>query len=319
MERKYAQLYELAEKFGYVNLTPEIDLKKIKVYHRSINRPAFQLTGFYEYFDNERIQIVGRAEHEYVSRMDRELMRERFKKLFSYRFPAVIMARGIVPDPMIIDIANETGVPILSTEKTTAVVIVELINWMDEKLAETETIYGVLANVYGEGILITGPSGIGKSETAVELIKRGHRLVADDIVNVSKVSEAVIMGSAPELTRHFVEIRGLGVVDIKALYGAESVMEFSRIDMIINLEEWDDSGSYDRLGLNEEYQQILGIDVVKHTVPIRPGRNMAIVIETAAINNRQKKMGYNAARELVDRVEQEVRKNKQRAQDEEQQ
>ncbi len=319
MERKYAQLYELAEKFGYVNLTPEIDLRKIKVYHRSINRPAFQLTGFYEYFDNERIQIVGRAEHEYVSRMDRDLMHERFTKLFSYRFPAVIMARGIAPDPMIIDIAKETGVPILSTEKTTAVVIVELINWMDEKLAETETIYGVLANVYGEGILITGPSGIGKSETAVELIKRGHRLVADDIVNVSKVSEEVLMGSAPELTRHFVEIRGLGVVDIKALYGAESVMEFSRIDMIINLEEWDDSGNYDRLGLNEEYQQILGIDVVKHTVPIRPGRNMAIVIETAAINNRQKKMGYNAARELVDRVEKEVRKNKQRAQDEEQQ
>ena len=171
----------------------------------------------------------------------------------------------------------------------------------------------MLANVYGEGVLITGPSGIGKSEAAIELIKRGHRLVADDLVDVSKISEDMIIGKSPELTKNFVELRGLGVVDVMSLFGVECIMEYSPIDMIISLEEWDGSNNYDRLGLQEEYDELLGLKIVKHVIPVRPGRNLAIIIETAAVNNRQKKMGYNAAQELCDRVTEEIHRHKQQA------
>lgn len=311
MEAKYVRLDEIAERFGYHNLTPEIDLHEVKIYHRNINRPAFQLTGYYDYFDNLRVQVVGQAEHEYIQTLSPEVAKERFEKLFSFGFPAVLIARGIQPQPYIIEIASRNGIPILSTEKTTALVITEFLKWMNEQLAETTSLHGVLANVYGEGILITGPSGIGKSEAAIELIKRGHRLVADDLVEVSKISEDMIIGKSPELTRNFVELRGLGVVDVMSLFGVESIMEYSPIDMIINLEEWDGNSDYDRLGLKEEYEEILGLDIIKHTIPIRPGRNLAIIIETAAVNNRQKKMGYNAAKELCDRVTSEIHKHKQ--------
>lgn len=313
MGRKYVRLDEIAEKFGYNNLTPDVDLHEVKIYHRNINRPAFQLTGFYEYFDNKRVQVVGRAEQKYLSRLGRSTAQDRLERLFSCDFPAAIVARGIRPDNYIIEIAARHKIPMLSTKKTTALVIVEFVKWMNEQLAETASINGVLANVYGEGILITGPSGIGKSEVALELIKRGHRFVADDLVDISKVSEDMIIGKAPELTRNFIELRGLGVVDVMSLYGVECVMEYSQIDMIINLEEWDGKTNYDRLGLHEEYEQILGLDIVKHTIPIRPGRNLAIIIETAAVNNRQKKMGYNAAQELCDRVTEEIHRHRQQA------
>ena len=317
MDQKYVRLDEIANKFDYENLTPVIDLHQVKIYHRNINRPQFQLAGFYEYFDNKRVQVVGQAEHEYIIRLDPEVARQRLEKLFSNSFPAVIAARGIVPAPYVIETAVKHGIPILATKKTTAQVITEFMKWMNEQLAESVSLYGVLANVYGEGILITGSSGIGKSEAAIELIKRGHRLVADDLVEVSKVGEDLLMGRSPALTKNFVELRGLGVVDVMSLFGVESIMEYSQIDMIINLEEWDGSSSYDRLGLQEEYEDILGLQVVKHTIPIRPGRNLAIIIETAAVNNRQKKMGYNAAQELCDRVTLEIHKHKQHAEDEE--
>lgn len=313
MGRKFVRLDEIVEKFGYTNLTPEVDLHEVKIYHRNINRPAFQLTGYYEYFDNKRVQVVGRAEHKYLARLGTSIAKERLERLFSCEFPAAIIARGIKPHQYTIDIATKYKVPLLSTEKTTALVIVEFVKWMNEQLAETASIYGVLANVYGEGILITGPSGIGKSETALELIKRGHRFVADDLVEISKVSEDMIIGRAPALTKNFIELRGLGVVDVMSLYGVESVMEYSPIDMIINLEEWNGGVNYDRLGLHEEYEKILDLDIVKHTIPLRPGRNLSIIIETAAVNNRQKKMGYNAAQELCDRVTEEIHRHKQQA------
>ena len=310
MVAKYVRLDEIAKRFGYHNLTPEIDLHEVKICHRNINRPAFQLTGYYDYFDNLRVQVVGRAEHEYIKTLEPEVARERFEKLFSCGFPAVLICRGIKPQPYVIEIAVKNGIPILATEKTTALVITEFLRWMHEQLAETATFHGVLANVYGEGILITGPSGIGKSEAAIELIKRGHRLVADDLVEISKVSEDLLRGKSPVLTKNFVELRGLGVVDVMSLFGVESIMEYSPIDMIISLEEWDGTTSYDRLGLQDEYEEILGLKIVKHTIPIRPGRNLAIIIETAAVNNRQKKMGYNAAQELCDRVTREIHKHK---------
>ncbi|MBR2696298.1 MAG: HPr(Ser) kinase/phosphatase [Parasporobacterium sp.] len=317
MEQKYVRLDEIAAKFKYKNLTPNIDLHEVKIYHRNINRPAFQLTGFYDYFDNLRVQVVGRAEHEYLVRLEQKVAQERIERLFSYAFPAAIIARGIQPPQYVLDSAIKKGIPILSTEKTTALVIVEFVKWMNEQLAETASVNGVLANVYGEGILITGPSGIGKSETALELIKRGHRFVADDLVEISKVSEDMLVGRSPALTKNFIELRGLGVVDVMSLYGVESVMEYSAIDMIIHLVEWDGKSNYDRLGLKEEYEKILDIDIVKHTIPIRPGRNLAIIIETAAVNNRQKKMGYNAAQELCDRVTLEIHKHKQHSEEHE--
>ena len=313
MEQKFVRLDEIANRFKYKNLTPSIDLHEVKICHRNINRPAFQLTGFYDYFDNKRVQVVGRAEWEYLQKLDPELARERIDRLFSNHFPAAIVARGLEPTPYIVEAASKYGIPLLSTKKTTALVIVEFVKWMNEQLAETASVYGVLANVYGEGILITGPSGIGKSEVALELIKRGHRFVADDLVEISKVSEDMIIGRAPELTRHFIELRGLGVVDVMSLYGVESILDYSPINMIVNLEEWNGSASYDRLGLKEEYEQILGLDIIKHTIPIRPGRNLAIIIETAAVNNRQKKLGYNAAQELCDRVTEEIHRHKQQA------
>ena len=299
---------QLAEAFKLKCATPDIDLHSIMLQQRSINRPAFQLAGYYEYFDNARLQIAGLAESQYMSCMTSDEKKTRYMKLFELGFPAVIMTRGIEPYPEAVEAALHYRIPILISKAETGKVIVDVVTWLNEKLSPMETRHGVLVDVFGEGILITGNTGIGKSETAIELIKRGHRLVADDLVEIHKTGDFNLIGSAPEITRHFVELRGIGVVDIKSLYGVESVKDFQKIDMIINLEQWDGKTSYDRLGLDEACEEILEVMIVRHNVPVRPGRNLAVVIETAAVNNRQKKMGYNAAEELVERVKQEVRR-----------
>ncbi|MBQ9030663.1 MAG: HPr(Ser) kinase/phosphatase [Parasporobacterium sp.] len=308
MSEKSVTIQQLTDALGYENLTPWIDLTRIRLDQRSINRPAFQLAGFFDYFDNGRLQITGLAESQYMNRLTSAERIERYDKLFALGFPAIVSARGIIPHPESLDAARKYGIPILKAQDETGKVIVDVVTWLSEQMAPMETRHGVLVDVFGEGILITGNTGIGKSETAIELIKRGQRLVADDLVEIHKTNEFRLIGSAPELTKHFVELRGIGVVDIKSLYGVESVKEQQAIDMIVNLEVWDGNNSYDRLGLEEEYEEILGVKVVRHNVPVRPGRNLAIIIETAAVNNRQKKMGYNAAHELVDRVRQEVRR-----------
>ena len=287
--------------------TPDIDTDNIYITQSSINRPAFQLAGYYEYFDRARLQISGMAENEYMSTVVPEERSIRFDKLFNLGFPAMIHTRGIRPYPEEVEAARKYNIPIVISSQETGRVIVDAVTWLHERLSPMETRHGVLVDVFGEGILITGNTGIGKSETAIELIKRGHRLVADDLVEIRKTGDFNLLGSAPEITRHFVELRGIGVVDIKSLYGVESVKDFQKIDMVINLEQWDGKSSYDRLGLEEYYEEILDVKVVRHRVPVRPGRNLAVVIETAAVNNRQKKMGYNAAKELVNRVQQEVR------------
>ena len=307
MGKKFVRLDEVIEKFELENLTPEIDTHEVKLNHRSVNRPAFQLAGFYEYFDNERMQVIGLAEEEYIKTLSGDLAEERFEKLLSFKPPAIIMARGLHPYGKMLESCVKYGVPFLRTERTTAYVIVNYINWMNEQLAPTEGVHGVLVDVYGEGILITGSSGVGKSEVALELVKRGHRLVADDIIEISRVREDLLMGAAPMSTRHFIELRGVGVIDVASLYGVESVKDISPIDMIIRLEEGGNIKAYDRLGLDKEYQDILGVKVVKHTIPVRPGRNIAVIIETAAVNNRQRKMGYDAAEELCRIVSEEIR------------
>ena len=307
-EKRYVYLDEIAKKLELENLTPEVDLSDIKIDHRSINRPAFQLTGFYEYFDKDRIQVLGRAEYEYIKTLPEDVYKERMDKMFAMGFPAIIYARGLMPDEAALETARKYNIPILSSKYTTAKVIVDIIEWISEKLAPSTTVHGVLVDVYGEGILITGDSGIGKSETAIELVKRGHRLVADDLIEISRLRDGVLVGKAPTLTRYFAELRGIGAIDVKSLFGVESIKLDSPIDMIINLEEWDGQTSYDRLGLNERYEEILGESVVRYDIPVRPGRNLAIIIEATAVNVRQKKMGYNAAQELVDRVSEEIKK-----------
>ena len=307
-EKRYVYLDEIAKKLELENLTPEVALGSIKIDHRSINRPAFQLTGFYEYFDKDRIQVFGRAEYEYIKTLPADVYKERMDNMFAMGFPAVIYARGLLPDETALEIARKYNIPILSSKYTTAKVIVDIIEWISEKLAPSTTVHGVLVDVYGEGILITGDSGIGKSETAIELVKRGHRLVADDLIEISRLRDGVLVGKAPTLTRYFAELRGIGAVDVKSLFGVESIKLDSPIDMIINLEEWDGQTNYDRLGLNERYEEILGESIVRYDIPVRPGRNLAIIIEATAVNVRQKKMGYNAAQELVDRVSEEIKK-----------
>ena len=229
--------------------------------------------------------------------------RKIYEQILSTKIPCIIFCRDLRPDEEILDAANRHGVPVLVTAKTTSAFMAEIIRWLNVELAPCISIHGVLVDVYGEGVLIMGESGIGKSEAALELIKRGHRLVSDDVVEIHKVSDVSLVGSAPDITRHFIELRGIGIVDVKTLFGVQSVKETSNIDMVIKLEDWNREKEYDRLGLEEQYIEFLGNKVVCHSIPIRPGRNLAVIVESAAVNHRQKKMGYNAAQELYSRVQ----------------
>lgn len=296
-------LTRIIEKLKLENLTPEIDVRGIRINQPDINRPALQMTGYFEHFEATRLQIIGFVEYSYISSLNAEQERDVLEKLLDYPIPCMIFCRELKPDDLFRKIAIEKGVPLLMTKRATSAFTAELIRWLNVKLAPCISVHGVLVDVYGEGVLITGESGIGKSEAALELIKRGHRLVTDDVVEIRKVSEDTLVGTAPDITKHFIELRGIGIVDVKALFGASSVRETQNIDLVIKLEEWDKDKEYDRLGLEEEYTEYLGNKVVCHSIPIRPGRNLAIICETAAVNHRQKKMGYNAAQELYTRVQ----------------
>lgn len=304
------ELKDIIEKFQLINLTPEISFEHIKITHSDINRPALQLAGFYDYFDSERVQVIGKVEHTYLSKMEVSFRNQVLEALFCFKIPCLILCRELDPFPEMLFYARKNGVPILQSAETTSSFMAELIRWLRVELAPRISVHGVLVDIYGEGILIMGESGIGKSETALELIKRGHRLVADDVVEIKRVSAQTLLGSSPEVIRHFIELRGIGIIDVKELFGVESVKDQQTIDLVIKLELWDPSKEYDRLGLNEEYMEILGNRVVCHSLPIRPGRNLAIIAESAAINHRQKQMGYNAAQELNDRVMGNIQKKR---------
>jgi HPr kinase/phosphorylase len=294
---------DLIEKMNLRNMTPEIDAEKIVLSHPDINRPALQLTGFFDHFDSERVQIIGYVEQEYINQMTHERKMETYDKLLSYQIPCLVYSRSQNPDEDMLALCNHYGIPCLVSDKTTSDLMAEVIRWLKVKLAPCISIHGVLVDVFGEGVLIMGESGIGKSEAALELIKRGHRLVTDDVVEIRKVSDDTIIGSAPEITRHFIELRGIGIIDVKTLFGVESVKDTQSIDMVIKLEDWDKDKEYDRLGIEDNYTEFLGNQVVCHSIPVRPGRNLAIIVESAAVNYRQKKMGYNAAQELYNRVQ----------------
>ena len=297
------KLSRVVEKMKLKNLTPDIVIDNIKISQSDINRPALQMTGYFEHFDANRVQAIGFVEYTYMESMSQEDKETIYEQLLSFPIPAVVFCRDLVPDELFIQKANEHKIPVFNSSKTTSSFMAEVIRWLNVKLAPCMTVHGVLVDVNGEGVLITGESGIGKSEAALELIKRGHRLVSDDVVEIRKVSDDTLIGSAPDITRHFIELRGIGIVDVKNLFGVSSVRETQSIDLVINLEDWNKDREYDRLGLEEEYTEYLGNRVVCHNIPIRPGRNLAIIVESAAVNHRQKKMGYNAAQELYQRVQ----------------
>ncbi|MCQ2537413.1 MAG: HPr(Ser) kinase/phosphatase [Lachnospiraceae bacterium] len=305
------EITKMAEAMGLTLITPEVNIEGRVITEPEVNRPALQLAGFFDYFNYERVQIIGNVEHAYCSQME-DKGAEVFDKLFSFKLPCVVYCRDIEVTDIVKEAAVRHDIPIFQTSKSTTDFMGEIIRWLKVELAPRISIHGVLVDVYGEGILITGESGIGKSEAALELIKRGHRLVADDVVEIKKVSDATLIGSAPEVTRHLIELRGIGIIDVKALFGVESVKNTQQIDLVIRLEDWNKDKEYDRMGLEDKYTEYLGNKVVCHDLPIRPGRNLAIICESAAVNHRQKKMGYNAAQELYRKVTENIMKGGQK-------
>lgn len=282
-----------------------------EITRNEVNRLGLQIAGFFKYFGYKRIQIIGNAEWHFLQGMEKDIRARRIDAIFQYPMPAVIVTRNLDIFDEIIVAAEKYDKNILRTDMVTTKFTNRLVNYLDEALAPQITMHGVLVEVYGMGILLTGESGVGKSETALELVKRGHRLVADDAVQIKKVGEDLLVGESPELIRHFLEIRGLGILDIERLYGIGAVKKWEAIDLVVQLEEWDSQKEYDRLGLDDEYIDILGKKVLKLTIPVRPGRNMAMILEVATRNTRQKQFGYNAAIELDKRMKHEYEKKKQ--------
>ena len=303
-------LKKLVDKMKLENLTTDIDVESKRITQSDINRPALQLAGYFEHFDATRLQVIGNVEYTYLEGVTAETKKGIYEKLLSYNIPAVVFSRELQPDELFLETARSYGVPVFSTKKVTSAFMAEAIRWLNVQLAPCISVHGVLIDIYGEGVLITGESGIGKSEAALELVKRGHRLIADDVVEIRKVSEETLIGNAPDITKHLIEVRGIGIIDVKALYGASSVKDTQSIDLVIRLEEWSRDKEYDRLGLEDSYTEYLGNKVVCHNIPIRPGRNLSIICESAAVNHRQKKMGYNAAQELYTRVQNSLAKKR---------
>lgn len=285
------------------------DFDSVEVTSSEINRPGMQIVGFFDYFDPRRIQIFGKVETSYLREFTHEQKKQCFEKLVSTKMPMIVITRSLEVFPELLDAAKKYDVSVFRCSESTSSFMSALISYLNLHLAPRMTRHGVLVEVHGEGVLILGESGVGKSETAVELVKRGHRFVADDAVELKRVSDKTLIGTAPDIIRHFIEIRGIGIVDIRRLFGMGAVKDTEKVDMIIHLEPWDETKQYDRLGLVDEYTNLLGVNIPSVTIPVRPGRNLAIIVEVAAMNNRQKRMGYNAAEELNSRLMSELEKS----------
>lgn len=292
-------LSQIAEALNLTEVYVAENYKETNISTVEINRPGLELTGYLEFFDNKRIQVLGNTEFSYLGRYGPEAQKMVIDSIFSFGPPAVIICRDIEPSNAILESAKLHKVSIFSTPQSTSDLTASLVQYLNKELAPRITRHGVLVEVYGEGCLLIGDSGVGKSETAIELIKRGHRLVADDAVEIRRTSQTTLYGQSPENIRHFIELRGIGIINARKLFGMGAIKLQEKIDMVINLEQWDSSKVYDRMGLDNEYMKILGVEVPTLTIPVKPGRNLAVIIEVAAMNNRQKKMGYNAARELL--------------------
>ena len=301
-QKKYSvALHQLISEFRLeVRWGPEDYLNNL-ITSATVNRPALPLTGFFEYFDPDNIQIIGKAEGYYLrSRSPSERLRS-MDALLGAGVPLLIFSNGEEPEPEYLELAEKHGVTVAVTPEVTSAFLAALTASLNVYLGPRLTMHGVFVEVYGEGILLLGDSGVGKSETAIELVKRGHRLVADDAVDIKRVSAKALVGSAPEIIRYFIELRGIGVIDVRRIFGMGAVKPTEKVDLIIQLKKWEDGKAYDRMGIDQEYTDILGIQVPSLEVPVRPGRNLAVIIEVAAMNNRNKKMGHNAAKELSDK------------------
>lgn len=296
-------LERLIKDFSMESVYLPAEPASILISSSEVNRPGLFITGFYDYFDPDRIQILGRMETAFLSDLSHEVLKERIDRMLSLKIPALVVTRGMEVFPEIIDSAKENQVPVIRTQEATSSFMAALISYLNVELAPRITRHGVLVEVYGEGMLILGDSGVGKSETAIDLIKHGHRLIADDAVDITKMSPDTLVGSSPELIRYYVEMRGIGVIDVRHMFGISAVKESQTIDLIVNLELWRDNCAYDRLGLEEHYTTLLDVQVPTVTIPVKPGRSLAIIIEVAAMNNRQKKMGFNAAKAFTEQLD----------------
>jgi len=303
-------LTSLMEKFNLQLLTDKMNIEGKELLYPEVNRPALQFAGFFDHFDADRMQIVGMVEDSYLSRLDKETYNTNTKKIFASQIPCMVLCRDIKPRPEMIEYAYEYDVPIFLSQGGTTDFMGEAIPWLKTQLAPRTQLHGVLLDVYGIGVLIMGDSGVGKSETALEMIKRGHRFVADDAVEIKRVSHETLVGSCPAKIQYFLELRGIGIIDIQRMYGVESVRATQSIELVIRLELWDDQKQYDRIGLTYDTIDILGNKVTCHSVPIRPGRNVAIICEAAALNYRQRRMGYNAASALTERIVNDIERKR---------
>ena len=305
MEETYSvPLTKLVEAFHLEVLHASTDYRSIRLTVEDVARPGLQLAGYYDHFEPMRLQVMGNVEMSYTAKLTPAQRAITFDRLLSYKIPALLICRDIPPDPQCLEMVQKHNITLLSSPKATSTVVSGIISFLRAELAPRVTRHGVLMEVYGEGVLLMGESGIGKSEAAVELLKRGHRLIADDAVEIRKVSENSLVGSAPPLIRNYVELRGIGIINVAKLYGMGSVKSENEINLVINIVPWDNKFVYDRLGLEDTYMEVLGVRIPMNTIPITPGRNLAVIVEVAAMNNRQKKMGYNPALEFTEQINQ---------------
>ncbi len=295
-------LKKIIDEFKLEVIFIQKESEEILIDETEVNRPGLQLMGFYEYFNPERIQIIGKVEFAYLSTLDEKTRHDRLEMLFSQKLPAIIITRELPYFAEMLELAKKYEIPLLRSKESTSNFMSGLIAFLNLNLAPRVTRHGVLIEIYGEGVFITGESGVGKSETAIELVKRGHRLVADDAVEIRKVSNISLVGSSPDNIRHFLELRGIGIINARRLFGIGAVKMTEKIDLVIELEQWNPEKIYDGMGVDTEYVTLLGVKIPSLTIPVKPGRNLAVILEVAAMNNRQKKMGYNAAAELLNRL-----------------
>lgn len=306
MSKFEVKLSKLIDAFDFEIAHMPKPADEISIIKNDISRPGLQLEGFYEYFDETRIQILGKMEYAFLATLDPETRYKRLEALMSKNIPALVITQGFEPLPEIVTLAKITDTPVLLSKESTSEILTKIVQLLNVELAPRITRHGVLIEVYGEGMLILGESGVGKSETAVELIKRGHRLVADDAVEIRKTSNDTLIGSSPDNIRHFLEIRGIGIINARRLFGMGAVKVSEKINMVIQLELWDSQKTYDRMGIDEEFTEILGVKIPSLTIPVKPGRNLAVILEVAAMNNREKKFGYNGAQELLKKLGMEM-------------
>ena len=295
-------LKQLVEEFHLEVAYAATDYELIRITVEDVARPGLQLAGYFDHFEPMRLQVMGNVEMSYISKLTEAERAIVFDRFFAYKFPALLIARNMPPDPKCLEMARKHNITLLRSREATSTIVSAIITYLKGELAPRITRHGVLMEVYGEGLLLTGESGIGKSEAAVELLKRGHRLIADDAVEIRKISGSSLIGTAPELIRNYIELRGIGIINVAKLFGMGAVKAENQIDLVVNIVPWNTQEVYDRLGLEDQYMELLGVNIPMNTIPITPGRNLAVILEVAAMNNRQRKMGYNAAKEFTEQI-----------------